>query len=81
MGLQYGNYKNTDIGTYSQRSDHDRLDFWYTTTMSKRAEKAKTKMTRGRYPVAIRDVPTKMGAAEIVGTMKEYEDGICEGEA
>ena len=47
MGLQYGNYKNTDIGTYSQRSDHNRLGFWYTTAMPKRVGKAGSVTAQG----------------------------------
>jgi len=43
--------------------------------MSKRVEKAKTKMTRGRYPVAIGDVSTKMRVADS-GMWEELEESM-----
>ena len=43
--------------------------------MSKRVEKAKTKMTRGRYPVAIRDVSTRKRIADS-GMWEELKESL-----
>ena len=61
--------KNADASAYSQRSVHNRLGFWYTTTMPKRAGKAGNATARGD---ALRrgDGFTKKESDEVSGMTK-----------